>query len=138
MASRRIEKLFAVIHAEVGSSPTFLLVDALDECLDEEVQSIVTFLEFLTQSAIALENGLNVCLASRHYPQIRMIKVDELAVDAQSEHDEDIIEYVRHKLTFNGPDIKMRSSEMLTMCSCGSNSLSKCSTRRTTMDRSEQ
>lgn len=83
-----------------GSTPGFLLVDALDECLDEEVQSVVTFLESLAQCAIDSDKRLNVCLASRHYPQIRMGKLDELAVAAQSEHDD------RDKLTFNEPDIE--------------------------------
>jgi hypothetical protein len=89
-----------------SSTPVLLLVDALDECLDEEVQLVVTFLESLARSAIEFDKTLNVCLASRHYPQIWMSRADELTVEAQSKHAQDIIEYVRHNLTFNDAEIE--------------------------------
>jgi hypothetical protein len=58
----------------LGEDSIFLLVDALDECLDDEVQSLVAFLESSACSAIEDDKALNICLASRHYPQVRMRK----------------------------------------------------------------
>jgi hypothetical protein len=83
------------------SGRVWLMVDALDECATEEVQSVVSILESLACSAIESYTELNICLASRHYPQIRMSKADELVVEAQSEHGQDIREYVRNNLIVN-------------------------------------
>lgn len=90
----------------LGSDPIVLLVDALDECMDEEVQSVVTFLESLACSAVESDKTLNICLASRHYPQIRMGKVDEFVIETRSEHDKDIMEYVRQNLIVKDTEIE--------------------------------
>jgi ankyrin repeat protein len=90
----------------LGSDPIVLLVDALDECMDEEVQSVVTFLESLACSAVESDKTLNICLASRHYPQIRIGKVDELVIETHSEHDKDIMEYVRHNLIIEDTEVE--------------------------------
>jgi len=58
----------------LGPNPLLLLVESFDECMDEEAQLVVTFLESLACSTIKSENRLKVCLASWSYPQIRMIK----------------------------------------------------------------
>lgn len=42
---------------------------------------------------------LNICLSSRHYPNISMEKHLELVVETTSEHDKDIIKYAGDKLT---------------------------------------
>ena len=90
----------------LGPNQTYLLVDALDECMDDEVQSVVAFLESLAFSAIESGKSPSICLASRHYPQVRMRRADELVVEAQGEHDEDISEYVQHNLTINDGEIE--------------------------------
>ncbi|KAE9365560.1 hypothetical protein N431DRAFT_387870, partial [Stipitochalara longipes BDJ] len=91
---------------KLGSTPILLLVDALDECMDDEAQSIVTLLESLACLAVELDKRLNICLASRHYPQIWMSRAGELVVETQTKHDEDIILYVRHNLIVNEPEIE--------------------------------
>ncbi|KAK3946492.1 hypothetical protein QBC32DRAFT_392167 [Pseudoneurospora amorphoporcata] len=50
--------------------PLVLLVDALDECSELQVQDVVDFLELL--SITYIRHGLNVsiCLSSRHYPNM--------------------------------------------------------------------
>ncbi len=35
-----------------------------------------------------------MCLASRHYPQIRIKKAEELVIEVQRQHETDIVDYV--------------------------------------------
>jgi hypothetical protein len=55
-----------------------LLIDALDECNELEVRQVVSFLESLSIHAVPVEIPLNICLFSRHYPNIGMKKTLEL------------------------------------------------------------
>ena len=101
-----LKSFLASSAGNLGPSRVWLLVDALDECATEEVQSVVSILESLACSAIDSHTALNICLASRHYPQIRMSKFDELIVEAQSEHGQDIREYVRNNLMVKDPSFE--------------------------------
>ncbi|EPS44771.1 hypothetical protein H072_1200 [Dactylellina haptotyla CBS 200.50] len=87
------------------SAPIILLVDALDECEEPEVRSVVRFLEGLSLDATTSGRMFNICLSSRHYPTITMRKVLELVVEAQTEHSQDITSYVLEELATSNPDI---------------------------------
>ncbi len=101
-----LKSFLASSVGNLGSIRVWLLVDALDECAIEEVQSVVSILESLACSATESHTALNICLASRHYPQIRVSKAEELVVEAQSEHGQDIREYVRNNLIVKDPSIE--------------------------------
>jgi hypothetical protein len=85
---------------------TLLLIDALDECNDSDVQEVVDFLENLSENAIRSDSNLRICLSSRHYPYIDMKKKIELIVEKQVEHDEDILKYVQSKLKVTDKDLQ--------------------------------
>lgn len=53
---------------------SLLLIDALDECNESEVREVVAFLESLSMNAVGAKTNLNICLSSRHYPDISMEK----------------------------------------------------------------
>lgn len=89
-----------------GAKPVGLLIDALDECSDNEAQSVVSMLESLGRSAMESGKVLNICLSSRHYPNIRMHAAAELALDSQADHDEDIRKYVSSNLICNNTSIE--------------------------------
>jgi ankyrin repeat protein len=74
-----------------------LFIDALDECNDNEAQDVVCFLEDLSTNALTT-NRLNICLSSRHYPNIGMKKCLNVVLEANREHAQDIIIYVKAKL----------------------------------------
>jgi ankyrin repeat domain-containing protein 50 len=84
---------------------TFLLIDALDECNDPDVQEVMDLLEDLSKNAIQSGSNLRICLSSRHYPYIDTKKKIELVVEQQAEHDEDIFKYVQSKLKATNKDI---------------------------------
>ena len=85
---------------------TLLLIDALDECNDSDVQDVVDFLENLSENAIQSGSNLRICLSSRHYPHIDMKRKDVLVVEKQAEHDQDIFKYVQSKLKATNRDIE--------------------------------
>ncbi|KAF3150399.1 hypothetical protein EYR41_004733 [Orbilia oligospora] len=86
--------------------PVLLLIDALDECDEVEVQKIVSFLERLSSDAVrTAQRSLSICLSSRHYPIINMVKMLELIVEEKKEHDQDIAIYVQDQLRVNNKDI---------------------------------
>jgi hypothetical protein len=86
--------------------PLLLLINALNECNELEVQQVVSFLESLSINAVSAKVPLSICLSSRHYPNIGMKKTLELIVEEWQEHDQDIIKYVQHKLRIRNEEIE--------------------------------
>ncbi|KAK6342428.1 hypothetical protein TWF718_007829 [Orbilia javanica] len=87
--------------------PVLLLTDALDECDESEVRKVVGFLEVLGSVAVSTSKDfqlLRICLSSRHYPTIGMIKMLELIVEERLEHAKDIAIYIKDKLMLKGPN----------------------------------
>ncbi|KAF3063018.1 putative ankyrin repeat protein [Trichoderma lentiforme] len=96
-------KNFLLSETQCCPKPLVLFVDALDECSESHVRNLVRFLEDLS---IKAKIALNICLSSRHYPNISMEKHLELVVETTSEHDKDIITYAGDKLTKIDEQIK--------------------------------
>jgi Ankyrin repeats (3 copies)/Ankyrin repeat len=98
---------FLLFHMEkFQPKPLLLLIDALDECDELEVRQVVSFLELLSINAVSAKIPLNICLSSRHYPNIGMKKTLELIVEERREHDQDIFKYVQHKLRIKNREIE--------------------------------
>ena len=75
-----------------------LVVDALDEGDEQEVRSMLESARNLARSAHTNKVSLGICLASRHYPNITMPGCQEVVVEEQAKHDEDIARYIRGTL----------------------------------------
>ena len=89
------------VMSELGrriARPVVLLIDALDECSESDVRSVVGFLENVSIKASHSGTTVRICLSSRHYPSISMNKKLELILENKKEHQEDIASYVREKL----------------------------------------
>ncbi|KAI6348153.1 hypothetical protein MCOR25_010838, partial [Pyricularia grisea] len=93
------------------SRPILLLVDALDECDDVEVRNMVHFLETLSREAFRADIQLQMCLSSRHYPNIRMDKFVELPVEDNADHGKDIARYTREWLRVHNEEMEFRIVE---------------------------
>ncbi|KAK6526652.1 hypothetical protein TWF694_005233 [Orbilia ellipsospora] len=87
--------------------PIFIFVDALDECDEEEVRNVMTYLEDLSITTMASGISLNICLSSRHYPTITMRKHLELVMGLQQSHNRDISIYVKRKIKMNDISIEL-------------------------------
>ena len=88
------------------SKPLLLLIDALDECDESEIREVIVFLESLSMNAVGAKITLNICLSSRHYPNISMEKRLELIVEEEKGHDQDIAKYVQHRLRIRDKEIE--------------------------------
>jgi hypothetical protein len=75
-----------------------IIVDALDECVEKDVASVVSFLEKLSLTAVESEISLNIALSSRHYPIIDMEIRELLLLDTHPKHVEDIKTYIKNRL----------------------------------------
>ncbi|RFU76896.1 ankyrin repeat domain-containing [Trichoderma arundinaceum] len=84
--------------SQCRARPPLLIIDALDECSDPDVQNVAEFLQHL--STIARDAGitLNICLSSRHYPFFRFKGYQELVLEKEKDHNKDIVVYVRSNL----------------------------------------
>jgi hypothetical protein len=102
-------ELKAFITSEIKCwklKPLLLLMDALDECNEADMQDVVDFLESL--SIIANKSGttLRICLSRRHHPPLRITKSLELIVENSENHRGDIATYIKAKLANRDAEIE--------------------------------
>ncbi|KAL6814495.1 ankyrin repeat-containing domain protein [Trichoderma sp. SZMC 28015] len=88
------------------SRPLLLIIDALDECSERDVQNVAEFLQDLSNNAVDAGLTLNICLSSRHYPFIRFNEYQELILEKEKQHDEDIIKYISTNLAIKDETIE--------------------------------
>jgi ankyrin repeat protein len=79
---------------KIQSQSVMLFADALDECVESEVREVVSFLEALSLT----KTHVQICLSSRHYPNISMKRQREIVIDIANGHNDDIVIYVKDKL----------------------------------------
>jgi hypothetical protein len=93
-----LKDFFLTITSHSNLPPIILVADALDECTEAEVRSVVGLLEDLGSKAASSPHSIRICLSSRHYPSISMARNLELVVETQPEHRKDIAIYIQDKL----------------------------------------
>lgn len=90
---------FLVDVVKSTNRPTLcLFIDALDEGDEDDVRTMVEFLEKLATHADEHVPPLRICLSSRHYPHISIRKGLDLVVEDQKAHDADIELFVQNRL----------------------------------------
>ena len=80
--------------------PIYLFIDALDECKEDEVRSVVNYFRELTDVAYAAGNHMSVCMSSRRYPTISIARCPEINVEDGNRSD--VSKYVRQKIMSHG------------------------------------
>lgn len=75
-----------------------VLVDALDECEQSEVHDMMEFLGDILDTARIQGVKFNVCVASRHYPDLTISFCENISVERVAAHAADIRKYVSAKL----------------------------------------
>ncbi|KAK2473116.1 hypothetical protein H9L39_15291 [Fusarium oxysporum f. sp. albedinis] len=93
-----LRTLFEQTLEGLGDSSLVVFIDALDECDESEIRSMVSSFKSLGNLSAAEGVSFQVCLASRHYPHITMPKKIELVLEGQEGHDQDIISYLDSEL----------------------------------------
>jgi hypothetical protein len=79
-------------------TPVVCFIDALDECEEQEIRDMLSFLGQLGELTSSVNVTFQVCLASRHYPHISIDRGIQLVLEGQEGHTHDISEYLRTEL----------------------------------------
>jgi hypothetical protein len=79
-------------------SPVVCFIDALDECEEQQVRDMMSFLRQTSDHARKAGITFRACFASRHYPHISLDVGIELILERQEGHDKDIAEYISAEL----------------------------------------
>ncbi|ETS81073.1 hypothetical protein PFICI_06075 [Pestalotiopsis fici W106-1] len=85
-----LKTLFEQAIQGMGQTSVVCLVDALDECEEDEIREMVGFFTDL----VCTENQLSICFASRHYPYITVETGLSIILEKQNEHQDDIAAYL--------------------------------------------
>ncbi|KAF5560764.1 ankyrin 3 [Fusarium phyllophilum] len=93
-----LRTLFEQAVEGLGDSSVVVFIDALDECDESEIRSMVSSFKFLGNVSAAEGVSFQVCLASRHYPHITMPRKIELVLERQEGHEQDITSYLDSEL----------------------------------------
>ncbi|KEF62369.1 uncharacterized protein A1O9_00341 [Exophiala aquamarina CBS 119918] len=65
-----LRELLHDVILNAGKTPIEIFVDALDECNETEIRSVVTFFSWCSSDAIAHNTTLRICWSSRHYRHV--------------------------------------------------------------------
>ncbi|KAF3014249.1 hypothetical protein E8E14_010237 [Neopestalotiopsis sp. 37M] len=90
----RLKSLIEETIQDLGDTPIFCLIDALDECAQDQIRNMVVFLEAL----VDVQSSLHVCFASRHYPHITVQTSHEIILEERDGHEKDIASYLSSAL----------------------------------------
>lgn len=96
--AQHLKSLFSQAVLDLGEVPLGLFIDALDECDEDQIRDMVAFLQDTARKARQKNIMLQICFASRYYPQITIEKGILFDIGSQEGHDQDIIIYVKRKL----------------------------------------
>ncbi|KAL7909373.1 hypothetical protein GGI35DRAFT_469357 [Trichoderma velutinum] len=95
---KALKQTLAHAVQKLGNRSLTIFVDALDECNKNQVADMVCFFEELCESAQESQVRLQICFSSRHYPTITITKGNEVVLEAEPGHIEDIEYYIKSKL----------------------------------------
>ncbi|KAF2221925.1 hypothetical protein BDZ85DRAFT_283061 [Elsinoe ampelina] len=118
-----VEVLQSLLSAAIGqlrSQQIIIFIDALDECSEDDIRDMLDYFEDDLQEAIDSESvNLYLCLSSRHYPHIDINYGQELVVEDQSEHMQDIEKFIDNKLRIGKDALAVRIKRELLRRSSG-------------------
>ncbi|CBF85596.1 hypothetical protein AN1806.2 [Aspergillus nidulans FGSC A4] len=96
---RDLKGLLLSVIQSLRNQRVLLIIDALDQCRQDERGDTILFLQHLVDFAMASGAYLKVCLSSRHYPNLNITYGIELVLENQPEHHSDIRKYVESTIT---------------------------------------
>ncbi|KAH8689852.1 hypothetical protein BGW36DRAFT_389823 [Talaromyces proteolyticus] len=83
---------------QLGQRRLMCFIDALDECEEDQVREMVEFFENLEQLSVSARIQLHICFSSRHYPHVTIGKGQQLVLECQGGHNQDIANYLYSEL----------------------------------------
>ncbi|KAI1420318.1 hypothetical protein F5Y12DRAFT_719702 [Xylaria sp. FL1777] len=96
-----LQVLFSEAIKNFGKASLTCFIDALDECEESQIEKMLRFLGDICQRAASSETTLRICLASRHYPSLKMLGL-EFTLEA---YGHSIVNYIEQTLKIGHDDI---------------------------------
>lgn len=96
-----IRKLFRRAVLLLNSHALICIVDALDECDEQQIRDMVGYFEELGRDAVKNNIQLRICFSSRHYPYIYIEHALRLTLEDQTGHGQDLEQYVKSRFKPN-------------------------------------
>ncbi|KAI0138930.1 hypothetical protein F4776DRAFT_42914 [Hypoxylon sp. NC0597] len=93
-----LKSLIEEVVCAMEEASIVCFIDALDECEEQEVRDMLSFLQTISEQAASIRTKLRVCFASRHYPHITIQKGLDLVIEGREEHEKDIADYLGTEL----------------------------------------
>jgi ankyrin repeat protein len=93
-----LKELLAEVVQILDRSNLIVVVDALDECDEEDIRDMISFFERLQEEAEAVGEAFHVLFSSRHYPHITIRRSVEMRLEDQQGHSQDIEKYLSSEL----------------------------------------
>lgn len=94
-----LKDLYQTVVESLAKRRLVCLIDALDECDEDQVRDMVDFFEELGEVSLEHNSQVSICFASRHYPHIEPRNSSiRLTLEDQLGHSQDIDKYVKSKL----------------------------------------
>ncbi|KFZ24911.1 hypothetical protein V502_00588 [Pseudogymnoascus sp. VKM F-4520 (FW-2644)] len=98
-ANREILKqLLVQVMQRLEQHNITVIIDALDECDEDEVRDMIALFEELGEDAVSNGRTFRVLFSSRHYPHITIQKSVQIRLEDQHSHLQDIEKYLLSEL----------------------------------------
>ena len=110
----RLQQLFQDIIGALKHRRLVCFIDALDECDEEQVQTMIELFEELGETAMINGTQFYLCLSSRHYPHVEIRPCLRRTLENQAGHTQDIRKYITAKFRPGSSTSKV-SNEISTM-----------------------
>ena len=93
-----LQDVFGYVLKNLGAKTLVCFVDALDECPEEQIRNMVDLFTDLGELAMTEKVSFFVCFSSRYYPNISVKASQQLDLEKQNGHSNDIVQYVNSEL----------------------------------------
>jgi ankyrin repeat protein/nucleoside phosphorylase len=93
-----LKRIFSYAIESLGQQQLLCLVDALDECPEDQIRDMVEFFESLSHITFSNQTRFHVCFSSRHFPHISIKTGLQLILENQDGHSNDITSYISTEL----------------------------------------
>ncbi|EIT74045.1 ankyrin repeat protein [Aspergillus oryzae 3.042] len=105
-----LKELFEQAVQRLGQHRLICFIDALDECAEDEIRDMISFLQTISADTTSTGIEFYVCLSSRHYPHITIRKGITLVLEGQEGHRQDITNYLDTELNIGDTDLARQIS----------------------------
>jgi hypothetical protein len=96
--SELLRQLLVQVLQVVDWHNIMIVIDALDECDEDEVREMIELFEQVGENAISSCKAFHVLFSSRHYPHITIQRSVQMILEDQNDHSKDIEKYIASEL----------------------------------------